>query len=641
MALNRVGKILYSILFLVLVPAALVAWATATSAAIPLRLQPSPIFGAPCTLAGLLLLLFGMKDLWVHGGGLPMNAAPPPRYVSRGAYAIVPHPIYTGFCMLCAGISITVGSSSGLWLVTPVVMLACTALVLGYERHDLTERFGDSVRGLLPSIDESRPSAFDRARCLILVIPPWLALYGAVRLLGRSPITLPAHPALSPKSIATWLCASSFAALALTPLVLRTRQELRTVTLRSLLALAFGCMLFVGAPICIDVVALFIPPTAHSSAWLRHLSATTTSRQQVDAFFPSFIVMYASLIASLADAWRAVFRGVVCVWAALICACYLIPLHGNILPLAEALIAVVLAVASPHLWQAMRSASERIANSWQEWHVGPVRIISHGMYVGLGGFIALAIGGILAGPGHEIAIAIAALLAVIGAALWAQFVEGSPQMLRPFGFYGGLLGGIVGALIAPLFHTNIWLLLAVFSTIGSFGQALGRLRCLVQGCCHGKPSSAHVGIRYTHPSSRVCRFTNWTGLPLHPTPLYSLLWNVVVALIVVRLWTLHANLTLITGLYFILNGVGRFVEESFRGEPQTRIVAGLRLYQWAAVASLIVGALFTALPRTSQQAPGLTLRWSVLVPALVFGVVVGCAMGVDFPQSQRRFSRLT
>ena len=52
------------------------------------------------------LLLLGMAHLWVYGGGLPMNACPPPGYVMQGIYRFLPHPIYTGFCMICAGTSI-------------------------------------------------------------------------------------------------------------------------------------------------------------------------------------------------------------------------------------------------------------------------------------------------------------------------------------------------------------------------------------------------------------------------------------------------------------------------------------------------------------------------------------------------------
>jgi hypothetical protein len=33
-------------------------------------------------------------------------------------------------------------------------------------------------------------------------------------------------------------------------------------------------------------------------------------------------------------------------------------------------------------------------------------------------------------------------------------------------------------------------------------------------------------------------------------------------------------------MYLILSGVLRFMEEAYRGEPQTRRLAGLPIYQW-------------------------------------------------------------
>src|ERR1035441_8660739 len=79
-----------------------------------------------------------------RGEGLPMNAFPPPRLVTSGVYSVIPHPIYTGFCLLCVALAMAARSRSGLWLVCPVVMLGCVSLVLGYERPDLDRRFGEA-----------------------------------------------------------------------------------------------------------------------------------------------------------------------------------------------------------------------------------------------------------------------------------------------------------------------------------------------------------------------------------------------------------------------------------------------------------------------------------------------------------------
>ena len=136
-------------------------------------------------------------------------------------------------------------------------------------------------------------------------------------------------------------------------------------------------------------------------------------------------------------------------------------------------------------------------------------------------------------------------------------------------------------------------MLAAITIAAPVIQGIGRLRCLVQGCCHGRVAESVPGIRYTDPHSRVCRLANLSGVPVHATPLYSILWNVVVELALLRLVQLNAPCTLICGIYLLLSSAGRFVEEAYRGEPQTATIAGLHLYQWIAVCMSIAGAVVT------------------------------------------------
>ena len=126
-------------------------------------------------------------------------------------------------------------------------------------------------------------------------------------------------------------------------------------------------------------------------------------------------------------------------------------------------------------------------------------------------------------------------------------------------------------------------------------QAAGRLRCLVNGCCHGRPAVAAVGIRISHPRSRVAFLADLAGVPIHATQLYSILGNVVLGLLITRLWISGCPVALVCGIYAIGNGVSRFIEEGYRGEPQTPIILGLRLYQWLALSTVIIGAMVTNL----------------------------------------------
>ncbi|MGD0342901.1 MAG: prolipoprotein diacylglyceryl transferase family protein, partial [Bacteroidales bacterium] len=164
------------------------------------------------------------------------------------------------------------------------------------------------------------------------------------------------------------------------------------------------------------------------------------------------------------------------------------------------------------------------------------------------------------------------------------------------------------------------------------------LQCLVKGCCFGKPSSENLGIRFTHPDSHVNKISELSGVPLHPTQLYSIGTNIITGLVLIRLVSIGISSSFIVGIYLILNGAGRFVEESFRGEAQTLCWAGMKKYQWIAILNILSGIIFTAIPNNVVLVfqPNLLS----LILAIGMGILVTIASGVDFPESNRHFAHL-
>ena len=291
------------------------------------------------------------------------------------------------------------------------------------------------------------------------------------------------------------------------------------------------------------------------------------------------------------------------------------------------------------VWAWCCRGAEAVANSWREWRVGPVRMMSHGVYAAAGSTAGVALAVWMAGPGALWWIVLATIGAEIGSAMWAQLVEGSPQLLRPYGYFGAVIAAALLCAVMGAFGLDGWRLLSAMAVGACVTQVLGRFRCLVQGCCHGRPVDRTWGLRYRHERSRVVRLSHLGGVPLHPTPVYSIAWTTLTLCVLVVLWLLAFPLPFIGGSYLILIGLGRFVEEHFRGEPQTAWVAGLRLYQWLAIGFVVIGAGLTAVggePAPPPVAPGLDA-----IPALALvAVVTYAAFGVDFPAANRRFSRL-
>ena len=624
---------------MLVLPVALALWAGGAASAVHVPPLHSVIWGGALLVFGMATVLAAMASLWFRGGGLPMNAFPPPRLVSSGLYALVPHPIYGGFVIGCAGASIFSGSAMGLWLVTPCVALACSALVLGYELPDLRRRFGAPVSSVwLPRPTPAPPTFIERLRIYPVILLPWLAGFELIGFLGKPPDAISTYlrfesriPVIEPTEL---VYASTYLVVLLAPLFLSSAQALHRFAVRGLAAMALIFPLYLLLP-------FYVPPRPfHSSTAFSPLLLWERTPISGIGAFPSYHVVWALIAASaLAEGkrWNSILWTA---WAVLVLvSCVTTGMH-SIADVLAGIATYTLIANLPAIWAAILHVAERIANSWREVRFGPVRIINHGGYAAIAAFAGMIIIATVLGPGRAALAFTIFLCSVVGAALWAQWVEGSPSLLRPLGFYGGMLGAALGAVVAVIFGINLWMAFAAVCVAAPWIQAIGRLRCLVQGCCHGRPADLVQGIRYTHARSRVCRLTEFAGIPVHATPVYSILCNVAIGAALLRLVQLHLSSAFICGIYLLLSGFGRFVEEAYRGEPQTRIWAGLHLYQWIAIATVIAGAAITCVQRSPQlevSAP----RAASLLLALACGLLAWFVTGVDFPESSRRFARLT
>lgn len=636
-------RVLYGATFVVGVPLLLVLWAIASAPMVTLPRIGNPVAGVVLAMAGVLLLSSGMVELIRHGHGFPMNAFPPERLVREGVYRWIRNPIYIGFGLVLLGVSLAVRSASGLWLVTPATWLAMGALVFGYEQHDLRRRFGQDalVKPLfsLPRADGSRPTPIERVATLTWTFIPWLAAYYAVQALGQPPDAFSTMlPGELRWPVLPWMelaYASAYVLVPATALFARTRRALRD----------FAASGIVGT-VVITLCWLVVPAVAvhrvfdRTSASGALLWAEQSHSADVAAF-PAFHVLWPMLAARAWSVGRGrLARWLVWSWAVIVALSCVATGHHSVLDVAAGAAFYLPLRDLDRSWDIVRRAAERLANSWREWHVGPVRFINYGLYAGAAAAVGLTIAGAAAGPGREMSVVWVGMWVLIGAGAYAQVLEGSSRLLRPFGWYGGVIGALIGILTSPLVGGAIVPLLAAFALAAPWVQILGRLRCLVQGCCHGGRAPARAGICYRHQRSRVNQIAHLSGVPLHPTPVYSIAGNVVIGLLLIRLRMLSCPDSLLLGVYLILSGCARFVEESYRGEPQTPLVLGLRIYQWFAIGTLLAGVVSAMMPMPRTERSFSVPSLGLLAWAIVMFLVFAAAMGLDFPRSNRRFSRL-
>lgn len=609
------ARLFYLTLFVVLLPMALIGWARGARANVRLPVIQSGLSGIVIAATGLLFWVAGILALRPKGGGLPMNALPPARLVTGGIYAVTAHPIYVGFTLMSVGIALACGSPAALWLVSPMLALAASALWWGYEGSDLRARLGPPSRGGwlgVPFASPDPPRLLERLGSLILTLtaPAFAAfmLYGA-GLAGR-PLYV-----LAESSYRSW---APLALIVAGVLAARTCTGLRDLILSSWIGTLLLTLLVLLLPLGPFGGRLNLAPDGGLLAILAMTGLTALL----------------GIMSRLPDPARWALASIVGLFL----------LGRGALPSAESLlggICFALANARWRFWRAVLHLCEIFANCWGESDFGAMRIIHIGWLAALPAFGGAAFAIILIGPGAATMTVGIFVFIIVGSALWAQFIEGSLSISRPYGFFGGVLAVVIFAVtVAPVaFNASPWLVLAAFATVAPWTQGLARLRCLANGCCHGSPCPASSGVIYLNPRTRVVRLANLGGVPIHPTQLYSLTGNILIGALIMRLWAEGATLSLITGLYFALMGLARFVEEAWRGEPQTPIYGALRLYQWVSIVCLVGGAVLTVIPG-SPPAPKPVLSLEALWTGFAVGAIIWFVTSVDFPRSNRRFARL-
>ncbi|WP_158638402.1 prolipoprotein diacylglyceryl transferase family protein [Panacibacter ginsenosidivorans] len=627
--IQHAGKILYAIVFLLIVP--LVQWWWALSLENTVRFPPvaSRNIGAVAGVAGILVMAWGMFSLKKFGKGLPMNAYPPHFYVKQGPYRFLRHPIYWGYGFLMVGVFIFTGSASGLWIVTPISILAMIALVMGYEAIDLKKRFKDTDQSVLldiPSATEGVPVLAQRLATLFWIIMlllcanyiVWFLTHNTTPFWNDS-LTLPFFNELNSVQFFT------IAYILVVPLIIKSNSILHWWTISVIAGIILS-----------TYIALLWPEVG---AQYFYISTDIIKNKELTAILGAPVFLCGLSAIAYVKQFK---KGVLFILplAIIISLAQLANTRSILLNLTVSVFILFVTANYKTIWMLIRNTAEKIANSWKEWEWGPVRIINHGIYVGVGSFGGILFCGLLVGKAYAWAILLFAFVVIVFAALWAQIIEGSEKLKRPFGYYGALVGILFAGTLLWIMGYNEWVLIGIISVVMPWVQAAGRLRCLVNGCCHGKPTDNSIlGIRFYHYRSRVCNISGLKGKYLHPTQVYSILWLFFTGFLLLALWLHSFSYSFIFGMYLILTSTGRFVEEAYRGEVQTPVWSGLRLYQWAAIASVLAGIIFTTI-----DIPVVTLQpaygWEIWLVALVGGFFTFFAMGVDFPRSNARFSRL-
>jgi len=150
-------------------------------------------------------------------------------------------------------------------------------------------------------------------------------------------------------------------------------------------------------------------------------------------------------------------------------------------------------------------------------------------------------------------------------------------------FYGGLLAAFaVGLWLVGRYRLPVWTTADLIAPGIALGHVVGRLGCLLAGCCYGRPTDVSWAITFTDDvaTRNVGTPLNY---PLHPTQIYDAgaeLLILIVLLITERRGRPFAGRTF--WLYMLLYAISRYVIELYRGDERG-IVFGLSTSQFVSV----------------------------------------------------------
>lgn len=179
---------------------------------------------------------------------------------------------------------------------------------------------------------------------------------------------------------------------------------------------------------------------------------------------------------------------------------------------------------------------------------------------------------------------------------WSYYSEYPGKILAVqeggLGWYGCLIGGTIAVAVYSRIAKFSLGRFADAAAPGVFlGLSIGRIGCTLNGDSPGSPTSLPWGLVYTNPNSYAPLFVS-----THPAAVYEILWNMVILLVLWRLWkrlSPDGSLFLVS---LILYAVGRFIISWFRVEDH--VLGALHQSHIISIGIFLFAAVMLAVRKT-------------------------------------------
>lgn len=169
-------------------------------------------------------------------------------------------------------------------------------------------------------------------------------------------------------------------------------------------------------------------------------------------------------------------------------------------------------------------------------------------------------------------------------------------------FYGGLLLAVGVAFWYIRRHRlPLWTTCDTFAPAIALGQAVGRIGCLMAGCCYGKPTDLPWGITFTNTLAAANVGTP-LEISLHPTQLYES----GAALLILGFLLLyerrgHGFPGRTFWTYLLLYPTARFIIEFYRGDPRGTVFEVLSTSQFVSALLVPLSIIMLLILRRSRS----------------------------------------
>jgi phosphatidylglycerol:prolipoprotein diacylglycerol transferase len=252
--------------------------------------------------------------------------------------------------------------------------------------------------------------------------------------------------------------------------------------------------------------------------------------------------------------------------------------------------------------------------------IGPLTIYTYGVMLAAAYLLGLQLAivrGRRAGldPSRLLDLGVAIVIsALVGAKLLLLLVNfnyfrNNPEEVMVLARSGGVFyGGLIAATLVSFMYMRrhklpVWKTCDAFAPGIAVGHVIGRVGCLLAGCCYGKPSSMPWAITFTDPLAAANVGTP-LNVALHPTQLYEAgaeLMILVVLLATERRGRRFDGRTFWG--YMLLYAVSRFAIEFYRGDVRGMIM-GLSTSQFISLLLGPLSVLMLVYLRRRTTAPG-------------------------------------